>query len=304
MQNADFDYALPTRFESYLDEEKYGLLMDLCLDHLRGRAEVHAVDNGLIILGLGDINEMQCALDNLVRQVHKLPVDSWREKVIEHFGQLWETLADHDDNMKRLKDFNEVKPLLRLRVYPDSFGHEDVRDALVKRVDFKGTFTCLVLDYDNRFQLVTSDLMSFWKIPSEDLFDYAQKNVNRQKMDMSSIGVADGPDVFAFFSGELAASFLLDFEENAHFAKGRYGSLVAIPSKNAAFCVPIDDKRYLEYIKLLAPLMLQFYEQGPGQINRYFYWYNDGRFERFEHKKGSDGQTEYIAPENLLKRIG
>jgi uncharacterized protein YtpQ (UPF0354 family) len=304
MHNADFDYVLPTRFESYLDAEQYELLVDLCLDHLRGRADIHTVDNGLIILGLGDINEMQCALDNLVRQVNQLPEESWREKVIAHFGQLWETLADHDDNMRRLKDFAEVKPLLRLRVYPDSFGHENVQNELVSRVDFPGTFTCLVLDFDNRFQLVTKDLTSFWKIPQEELFDFAQHNVNRQKVDVSSIGVADGPDVFAFFSGELAASYLLDFEENAHFAKGRYGSLVAIPSKNAAFCVPIDDKRYAEYMRLLAPLMLQFYEQGPGQINQHFYWYNEGRFERFEQEEAEDGQTEYIAPDNLLKRIG
>ncbi|MEZ4687311.1 MAG: hypothetical protein R3B47_14960 [Bacteroidia bacterium] len=295
---------MPTRFEAFLEEESYALLLDLCLDHLHGRAEIHRVENGLIILGLGDINEMQCALDNLVRQIHSLPEESWRERVINHFGQLWETLADHDENMKRLQDFSQVKSMLRLRVYPNSFGHEEVRNELVSRVDFEGTFTCLVLDYDNRFQLVTKDLTGFWNIPSEVLFTLAQTNVNREKFEVSSIGVADGPDVYAFFSGELAASFLLDFEENAHFAKGRFGSLVAIPSKNAAFCVPIDDKRYLAYMKLLAPLMLQFYEQGPGQINRHFYWYNDGRFERFEQEEAEDGQTDYIPPENLRKRMG
>jgi uncharacterized protein YtpQ (UPF0354 family) len=304
MQESGFDYALPTRFEAYLDQEGYEFLLDVCLEHLHGRAEIHQVQGGLIILGLGDINEMQCALDNLVRQIYKLPKASWREKVINHFGQLWETLADHDDNMRRLQDFKEVKPMLRLRVYPDTFGHENVRNELVSRVDFEGTFTCLVLDYDNRYQLVTKDLVSFWHIPSEDLFEYAQKNVNREKVDVSSIGVADGPDVFAFFSAELAASFLLDFEENAHFAKGRYGSLVPIPSKNAAFCVPIDDKRYQEYMRILAPMMVQFFEQGPGQINQYFYWYNEGRFERFEQEEAENGDTNYISPENLLRRIG
>ena len=78
---------------------------------------------------------------------------------------------------------------------------------------------------------------------------------------------------------------------------------MAIPSKNAAFCVPIDDKRYLSYLNLLAPLMLQFYEQGPGQINQYFYWYNDGKFERFEQEEGEDGQTEYVPPAQLLKKM-
>ena len=199
MYDVPVDKKLPKRFERFLDQEGYELLLNLCLEHLGPRADLIAVDKGLIMLGLGDINEMQCALDNLVRQVSSLPEASWRERVISHFGQLWETLADHEENMRRLRDFNEVKPMLRLRVYPNNFGHADVQQELISKVDFKGTFNCLVLDYDNRFQLVTQDLADFWKVPKESLFDFAQNNVNRERVDVSSIGVADGPDVFAFF---------------------------------------------------------------------------------------------------------
>ncbi|MFK7972967.1 MAG: hypothetical protein AB8F95_21535 [Bacteroidia bacterium] len=299
MSDNSIDYNLPARFDGLIDGEQYALLLDLCLGHLESRAIIHSVQDGVISLGVGEISDMQCALDNLVRQIVKLPQPSWRERVIGHFGQLWITLAEHDESMKLLQNFDEVSSLLRLRVYPSSFGDSDLAQNLVSRVDFPGTFTNLVLDYDNRFQLVTRDICVLWEKDEEALFEIAQQNVNKEKLDINRIEVKNGSDIFALLNRDLASSFLLDFEKNLPSALGKYGSLVAIPAKNAAFCVPIGNEDYKPYLKLLAPLMMQFFQQGPGQITTQFYWYYKGTFVAFSKNK----KSEYEAPEALLKLL-
>lgn len=301
MNETPIDWSLPPRYEKYLSEEGYERLIQLCLDHLEGRAIVHAIEKGIIKLGLGDISEMECALDNLVRQIRNLPEPSWRERVIEHFGQLWLTLADHDEYLKVLQDFEQAKTMLRLRVYPDSFGNAAAKHELVSRVDFPGTFTCLVIDYDNRYQLLTRNIAAMWETSEQELFHFAQQNINKEKVTVNRIEVNDGPDVYTILNSESAVSYLLDFESNAQFANGEHGCLVAIPSKSAAFCVPIIDDNYTHYLRLLSPLVRQFYDQGQGQINPDFYWYYKGTFRRFGSEKLDTGQIDYIAPEELLE---
>jgi hypothetical protein len=198
------------------------------------------------------------------------------------------------------KDFDYAAQFLKVLIKPDDFLQADV---FLKRTDLPGTFTFLVLDFNERFTYISVENAEEWDKPLDDLFEIAFANVANEGIDIKEILLEETYPVFAFFDGDFSASFIIELDRNAEFAIGSHGSVVAIPTKGSAFIHPIESKDVMQVVGVLAETMAPFYNEDPGCITMNFYWFHDGTFELFPSVPTEDGYTTIKLPPTLLERL-
>lgn len=271
------DRTLPTSYEHLINQEQYERVLDMMLGYFSNRMQVTAVKDGVAHLRKGE-NEIQCSLNNLVRILSTQETEAdWFEIICTHF----DTIVNI--NVKpTIGTFAEMQAKLTLRVYPADFlPNDEFKTQLITRTDFEGTLTTLVLDLPQTFRPLNRKDITHWTVNEQELFEAAQKNVNQQEVEVVKCEIAESLELFFFFSSDYSPSYLLDFEENASFAIGKFGSLIAIPAKGAAITYPINDDGVMQTIEAIHPLISKFYNEEPGNITLRYYWYYDQTFTIF-----------------------
>lgn len=291
---------MPEEYESLIREDQYQQLLKMAVAYLNRKGKVIQIIPGMVVVDLGEQQEVQCGLDNLVRVIAKQEEDDWFEIIGRHFDRV----KAHFHQKPLHMDWETARRYLKTRVYPETFGKPEIRAQMVQRVDFEGTFTNLILDYEGRFHLLTKRMVEPWKQSEDKLFAIAQANINAEEIQLNQGEVEDGASLYCFFSGDFSASYIVDFQTNADFCLGAYGSLVAIPTKGAVLCMPLEDKYVLERVQYLSPLVNEFYLKDPGHITNSFYWYHNGAFHRFRYQEEGEEKIVIRLPralEELLK---
>lgn len=291
---------IPARFNHLLCEEDYIKVLEIVQDFLENKGFLENISDGVIFF-IDDTDEYhQIPLDNLIRTICGLNVTDWKNQIDEHFNKL---LKKPELNYN-LQDFSSIKNILSLRIYPDGyFKSIDFQGKIVYKVDFELTKTTLVFDFPDKFTPVENKYLSKWGIDKEEIFKIAQKNVNKQKIIIDKKTYSGGVELYTFFSGDYSISYLRDFERNAGFAKGNYGSLVMIPTRGSGFVHPINQKDISFVISEIHNMIFNFYEEDPGPINANYYWYYNGKFTMFPILIDKNGYTNYFLPKEFLEII-
>lgn len=271
-------HSLPKRYAHLISSEDYQLILSMSLGYLSSKMEVERIDDGVIYVKRAAYEPLQCALDNLVRSCsQETNKEMWFEMICAHFEKIM-IIDQHPD----LSYFDNVRKILSIRIYPQAFGENmGLSGKLVTKTDFEGTISVLVLDLPGRFQLLTKRDVTVWNKSDGQLFEIAQQNVNKQQIDVAQHELAGEFELFSFFNSDYAASYAIDFEQNAHFAIGKYGTLVAVPSKGVVFAHPIKNEGVIVVIQMLHPLVTKFYNEEPGNITYNYFWYFDKKFYAF-----------------------
>lgn len=279
---------MPSEYAQLIDEAAYQQVLAMAEAYLSRKGRVTGIQPGMISVELGEGQEVQCGLDNLIRVIAQQEEGEWFEVIGQHFDRV----HAHFHAKPLQMDWKEARPYLKTRVYPENFGRPEIRQQMVHRVDFEGTFTNLILDYEGRFHLLTKNMVARWDQSEEELFRVAQQNINQEEIQLTQGQMEDGTELYCFFSGDFSASYIVDFNHNAHFCMGKYGCLIALPTKGAVICVPINDQYVLERIRYLSPLVNEFYQKDPGHITNQFYWFDGTTFRRFRYEE--DGQDKIL----------
>jgi hypothetical protein len=292
---------LPNRYSSLIKEEQYIYLLELVQDFLANYGEVIKVEDGLIDFeannrSSGDpINRF--GLDNLIRRLAQTQMQNWPADIATHFATAFSQVEDQFD----LNNFEAVRAILGVRVYPDSYFDElNLNDEIVYRVDFEETKSALVLDFPDKFQLVYRENFSNWGITEEQAFSVALQHAGEYEVEIRKHNFETFSQ-FSFFSTTHSVSYILDFKLKASMGIGKAGSLVNIPTQGSVFVIPIDSPNVSEMIEATSDTVNRFFDEDPGNINTNFYWYHDGKFTIIKSVKTSDGYRTLDLPENLVK---
>jgi hypothetical protein len=291
---------LPVRFSHLICEEDYIKILELVQDYLEHRGNIQNIADGVIFLDDNIKEYHQIPLDNLIRTLCGENLYNWNYLIAEHFDKL----LNKPELKFNLEDFDSIKNIISLRIYPDGYFESiDFQGKLVYKVDFELTKTTLVFDFPDKFTPVENKYLAKWGVDKEQLFKIAQKNINKQKVSIDKKTYAGGFDLYTFFSGDYSVSYLRDFENNAGFAKGNYGSLVMIPTRGSGFVHPINGHDITQVISEIHNMIFNFYEEDPGPINANYYWYYDNKFIMFPITVDKEGYTNYFLPKNLNEMI-
>lgn len=300
IDKSEWEKGMPEEYASLINQDQYQKVLEMAEAYLNRKGTVVKIEPGMITVKMSDGQEVQCGLDNLIRIVAQQEEEEWFETIGQHFDRIQANIYTEPLKM----DWEEARQYLKTRVYPESFGHPEIRKQMVYKTDFEGTFTNLILDYQGRFHLLTKRMVARWDQPLETLFSIAQENINAEEIKLTKGETEDGTELYCFFSGDFSASYLVDFQTNAYFCVGEYGTLVALPTKGVGICIPLNDRFVLERVKFLAPLVNQFYQKDPGHITNKFYWFYEGSFLRFRYEAEKEDKIMIRLPyklEELLK---
>ena len=293
-------YELPKRFESFIDLEAYVDILNMIVAFFRNKGKIEKIENGIVYVKNKDGKSLQCALDNLVRICAQTDREDWFDLVFAHFDKIEKV----DVRPAVLQGgFEKAKDYLMLRLYPKEFVRDDeLRQKLVLRTDLEETITALVLNLPDKFQLITRQDVKDWTVTDEELFRTGQDNVNKQKVEMVPLENEAGFAIYLFSDADYAATYMLDFERNASFAIGKYGALMAVPTKSMAIVHPIESDLLVLIIEFLIPFVMDSFNENPGNLTYHLYWYYQGKFQKFPINFKDEYMT-FSLPEELYAML-
>lgn len=291
-------YLLPANYEDVITAEDYNRIINICIEyHAEKEIKIIKIGEGEIATQDEDGEEQHKYLDNLVRILASNEKQAWRKLIYDHFDK---GIINKSAYKYLFKDFEYASQFLRILLKASSSTIHDQISDLVYRTDIPGVSTFLVLEFENQFRYFRYQDIKEWERPIDELFDIALTNTPLNEIEVKECQFGDKYIVYVIFSGDFAATLVLDLDKHLNFAIGTYGSLVAIPTKGTAFVHPIETGNILELIEELNVGVSKLYNEEVGGIVTDFYWFYNGKFEIFP-----TGQTEkgwYIRmPETLIE---
>jgi hypothetical protein len=287
--------TLPEDYSDLIDAKEYGIFLNKCLAKLKGLGyKVLSSEDGDIVYETENREEGHFYLDNLLRkylQVEDIDKDT---EILLHFTKLKDQSKAYN---YLFKDFEYAKQFLKVLLKADDVLPNN--EELVYQTHFPKLLTFLVLDFEEQFHYVGKTEADQWEVDVKELFEIALNNVRQEEIDIKQLSFDDKYGVFAMFSGDFSASYSLLIEQELEFALGKFGSLVALPTKGSAFLYPIDTDDVLDVIVTIYPTIEQFFNEDPGNITLDFYWFYQGKFEIFEKTPNEDGSVTIQNPDKL-----
>jgi hypothetical protein len=292
-------FDLPEMYNGIISKDEHNIIMEICIKyHNDNELIISKIDEGEIVTDI-DGNEQHSYLDNLVRVLASNDKTIWNELIYEHFDKL----KPNPSALNYLyKDFEYASQFLRVLLKEDTFNLGDKVENFVNRIDFPKTNTFLILEFEGQFYFVRKDEIIEWDKTENDLFECAIQNLPEDEIEVKEYEFGEKFTVFIFFSGDYSASLMLDLKNRADYTIGKFGTLIAIPTKGTAYAHPIDTSNILELIEILDPTIEKFYNEDPGNVTTNFYWYYDDKIQIFPTEQSENGILISL-PKDLINLI-
>lgn len=294
-KKSNIDRTIPDFYKEIINQKEYDLILDFAIESLKDIGEIKSIGEGTIMLKnpADENSDMQFHLDNLVRKCKSNATKDWQTIIDDHFKRC---LINPNKAKYIFKDFDYAHEFIKFAVRPKSM-FQNIED-FVYRVDIPETGTFLILDYDDAFHYVRREDIKEWGKSEEELFEIASQNINSEQLDIKGLLFKENFEVISFFSTDYSASYVVDLENNAEFAIGKYGAVVAIPTKGTAFAHPLKSNTAMSFIASFDELLNQFFNNDEVPISDHYYWYYEGIYEIFPVKI-KNGHKHIVLPPNL-----
>ena len=297
-------YDIPDGYENDINKEDYKKLVDISVPIVSKRYTIESVKAGTIKLKHGQ--EMGALnLHNLILKCAAVKDKTkWGEVIQGHFENLFSSL-DADKKIDPT-NYETIKKYLSIRIYPATTVIERGGvEKVVAKTDLDGTYTLLMLDLPGAFKAVQKDIFILWKKNIDEVFNVAQDNVNKQKIEkVTQQFDIDGAKIEISFLGneDYAASYALDLIHNSPELVGEWGSVVAIPNKGLVNVCKISRDKPVDFVKFIQrtkPLIAKSYREHPQPISTDYFWYYKGKFTKIAILEKENGDFNVLSPMGL-----
>jgi hypothetical protein len=293
--SGDFAWALP------MTVDQRTTFLELVSQAIARAGETAHIENGVVHLRN---RQLQMGLSNLAQLCATRPVADWPPMIQE---QVTRSLG-FDFGAKQPLDFEAVRDQLRLRFRPYGHPHDD---AFWGRVLAPGLTVNLVLDWPDRVQTVTTEQVSQWAQPAEEVWQTALANLARREALPSPkryvVSLTEpSPAELAYYHFEGDSLFIaahalrLPTVDTGH---PRLGWIFMVPNRHTLLLTSIMNLPECGAALLMLMQGASLLVSRPGLISDQLYW-TDG--DRFEHLSRPDGLSGYQVVERLqetLKRL-
>lgn len=292
-------FDLPEMYNGIISKDEYNIIMEICIKyHNDKELIISKIDEGEIVINI-DGGEQRRYLGNLIRVLVSNDKTVWNDLIYEHFDKI----KLNSSALEYLyKDFEYASQFLRVLLKEDLFDLGDKVENFVHRIDFPKTNTFLVLEFEGLFHFIRKDEIIEWNKTENYLFECAIQNLPEDRIEVDEYEFGEKYIVFMFFSGDFSASLMLDLKKRADYTIGKFGTLIAIPTKGTACAHPIENGDILELIENLNPTIENFYNEDPGSITTNFYWYFNDKIEIFPIEQ-SEKRLLISLPKDLIKLL-
>lgn len=280
------------------DGRAYRTFVDAVAADLTRRGLPFAMGDGVVHVtsrGAGEEPD-QYGLSNLSQLCHANPQDEWPRIIASHFTSL---LAMQGRDLDALAaDYDQVRPILRVRLMPDeSMGGVDLPESVARPVA-PGMLAVLVYDFPDSTATVHVDHLASWPIEVDGAFEQAVANLDLEpKALRDELEDGDARVTVRYGDGFYVASDLLRLE--SVLPPDTPDALVAVPNRHTLLLHPVRDATVIESMDAMYRLAVQLFREGPGSISDQPYWWHEGRLTHIPHlDQGS--KIAVIPPDDFL----
>lgn len=285
----------PPAWASFFSAEQYGQFLHLVAAHFRSKGVTFEMGDGVVLLEPGSEGRQQLGLLNLAQLCGRNEPAEWPQIIAEHFDTLNKSQREQQVLEERVADFERVRELLAVRLWPEDYLRELDGSKLIHRQDIPGTVSALVFDLPSSIRNVTPEEAEGWGMDLDELFELGLANVRENCIpDQSEQELTENVSV-QLFSDEsfFVASHALMLDDHGECI-GSFGALVGIPHRHVLLAYPIENLNVLQAIHCLIPVISGMERDGPGSISPRLYWYKDGAYTDLPYR--IEGRTLHFSP--------
>lgn len=181
----------------------------------------------------------------------------------------------HDDRAIAPAD---MAALARPQLWPME-AVEEVGDALIAREVTEDLAAVLSVDLPTSVHAVRPEDIEATGLGEDELWERALAQLDDGEPIERTLLDDDELVVVLVSDSHFLASRLLALEELVG-AVPPHGVLIGVPHRHMFVVHAIYDATVLEAMNLMAPFVVQHFEEGPGSLSPDLYWWHDGEIER------------------------
>ena len=254
--------------------------------------------DGSVVLHFDD-GPYTMGLANLAQMVHAAEPGDRTQLVRSHFTRLIEL---RDDTSRESPAFDDVAPLLKLRVWAEADLPPDF--PLVAKPIAEGLIAVLSIDWPEEVSTVHAEVADGWGRDRDELWRLAERNTRADpdvEVEVRAASGGDGlPVAMCIGDSFFSASRALWPDELVPGEPSTQDVLVAFPNRHLGIACPMTDARIVGVISWLAAFVHDRCVEGPGSISDDLYWWSGGAWTRLPVEVTGD-KVEFFPPEPFVE---
>lgn len=245
---------------------------------------------GIILVDHPRFGRVQLGLGNLVHSLRQAPQAQWRQHVAHWLRVSFAARPDDID----WSDFGTVRPLLRIRLWPEASVGTDVSAVTVPVMP--GIVAMLCVDLPDRALSVQPERLEAWELSVEEAMNLAMRQTLEEPATSDTLHLPEGPVIYAMESDGLYVTTRALVLQR--WVEARHGALVAIPNRHLVLFHPIQDAGAVVALYALHAMAEGAYAEGPGSLSPSVFWWQPGRYTVVGVEE-QDGEVRLRVPAEL-----
>ncbi len=292
--------AVPS-WASFFDAEEYREFLEDVRRSLAAPGTTLEFGDGVVMVTRNG-STTRCGLQNLAQRCRATPRPKWPQAMTDHFRTSAPSQASLDEFRERIRDFANVREILKLRIYPHEYVEQGI--DVVHWYLAPGLVAVLTYDLPETVATVHVEHPKSWPLDRDGLYQLGLENLAHERLAALEQVKVKGTIEFTVLGGEsfFTSSQVLRLDELMTSLPSQ-GAIVALPHRHALMAFPIRDGSVGVAIPLMAQMAAGMYKKGPGSVTPNVYWWRE---ERLVHIPVSIGPKEIavIPPLEFADMLG
>jgi hypothetical protein len=270
--------------------------IDAVTADLRRRDMTVELGDGVVLARQPGADEPhQLGLANLSQLCHAADPDDWSRIIASHFTSLLSMQGRDLDALAA--DYEQVKPILRVRLMPDeSMGGIELPQSVARPVA-PGILAVLVFDFPDSTATVDADHLAGWPVDRDEVFERALDNLASEPTPLHERVDAEDARLTVWYGDNFyVATRALRLTDILPAATT--DALFAVPNRHTLIVHPIVDGGAVGAMQAMYQLAVQLFRDGPGSISDQPYWWHEGSIVQIPHRE--DGKKIAVYPPDDL----
>ena len=285
---------------AYFSPAEYRAFIDAVTNDLRRRGLSVELGDGVALVQPPDGGEpQQFGLSNLAQMCHADEQDAWPRIIASHFSSL---LAMQGRDLDALAaDYDQVVPILRVRLMPDeSMGGVALPETVVRPIA-PGILAVLVFDFPDSTATVHRDHLEGWPVDVDGAFAQGVANLDHEPTPIRDEVTGDDAS-FTLYYGDSFYVATRALRVAELLPPGTTDALVAVPNRHTLLVHPIRDLTTIASMQAMHRATSDLFRDGPGSISDQPYWWHDGTLTQIPHQARGD-RTEVVPPDGFMELL-
>jgi uncharacterized protein YtpQ (UPF0354 family) len=270
----------------------YTAFIDAVTADLQRRGMTVEKGDGVVLAHQPGVEEPhQLGLSNLSQLCHASERGDWSRIIATHFSSLLSMQGRDLDALAA--DYEQVKPILRVRLMPDeSMGGVELPKTVSRRIA-PGILAVLVFDFPDSTATVDVDHLAGWPVEQDGVFERALDNLASEPTPLHEDVAVDDAH-FRVWYGDNFYVATLALRLAGLLPAGTTDALIAVPNRHTLIVTPIVDAGAVAAMQAIFRMAVQLFRDGPGSISDQPYWWHEGAIVQIPHRE--DGRKIAVYP--------